>query len=55
MYTYNIDIYNSNKYNLYMKYNQGVAFEINAINSLYNLSFWPVHRSTAVLLKLLMI
>jgi hypothetical protein len=37
MYTYNIGIYNLNKYNLYMKYNESVAFEINTTNSLYNL------------------
>lgn len=34
MYTYNINIYNLNKYNLYIKYNESVAFEINATNLL---------------------
>ena len=37
MYTYNINIYNLNKYNLYIKYSESVAFEINATNSSYNL------------------
>lgn len=30
MYTYNIHIYNLNKYNLYIKYSESVAFEITA-------------------------
>lgn len=55
MCTYNSNIYNLNKYNLYIKYNESVAFEINSANSPYNFYFWPPYSIVVMLLKLLMI
>lgn len=50
MYTHIIDIYNLNKYNLYIKYTAGKDNKLTV-----QLVFWPLNSIIATLLKCLMI